>query len=122
METVTLDLETLEIGDCELLSEKFVISLRRFINLRYLRLENGFNNLTPEVFGVIKSFNKLKIVELINIKVTESVKNELKNCNFINSLLIIPDYKNQVIYLMLYFNMCTYILIDYNCIFVGCCN
>lgn len=101
--TVTMDLEILEIGDCQFISKHFAISLRRFIKLRSLRLENcfkGLNNFSPEVFDVIKSFNKLKILELINIEFTESIRDGLKNCHGINSLLIIPDYQNQVRFLI----------------------
>lgn len=99
LETVTINLETLELGDCEGISKRCVSALKRFSNLKSLRLENcfdKFNKIALDVFDAIKSLKGLSKLELINIKFTEDVSNELRTCKSIQELLIIPDYTYQV--------------------------
>lgn len=99
METVSTSLEFLEIGDNECLTKDFAVSLKRFVNLSSLRLENccgKWENIAQEVFGAIRSLENLRILELVNIEFTNRVEEELEKCDGIRALLIIPAYVSQV--------------------------
>lgn len=99
LDTITTGLEVLEIGDCDCLSKDFAVSLQRFVNLTSLRLENccgRWENIAEDVFNAIRSLEKLKILELINIEFITSVEEGLEKCVGIRSLLIIPAYVSQV--------------------------
>lgn len=99
MNTITTGLEVLEIGDCDCLSKDFAVSLQRFVNLTTLRLENccsRWDNIAECVFITIRSLEKIKILELINIEFTTNVEEGLEKCVGIRSLLIIPAYVSQV--------------------------
>ncbi|XP_050422119.1 uncharacterized protein LOC126834328 isoform X2 [Adelges cooleyi] len=98
LDTVTVDLEFLEIGDCDCLSNEFAVSLRRFVNLRSLRLENccgRWDSYVQSVFSAIRSLDKLSILELINVEFSNTVEDELEKCDGIRALLIIPAYISQ---------------------------
>jgi len=89
----------LEIGDCDCLSKSFAVVLNRFTNLISLRLENccgKWELYAQDVFVTIRSLEKLKILELINIDFDTYVRDELEKCDGIRALLIIPSYKCKV--------------------------
>ncbi|VVC27502.1 F-box domain,Leucine-rich repeat domain, L domain-like, partial [Cinara cedri] len=95
--TVSFDLETLEIGDCEFLPDDFHRFIIKLTNLRSLRLENccgRWKRIVKSTFNAIKSLKNLKILELINIDYNDSVQQELAKCHNIIELLIIPMYKS----------------------------
>lgn len=99
LETITTNLSFLEIGDCDCLSKDFATVIKRLTNLTSLRLENccgRFENFAQEVLFSIRSLQKLKILELINIEFSNSVEDELEKCTGIKALLIIPAYVSQV--------------------------
>jgi len=99
LDTITDNLEFLEIGDCDCLSKDFAVSLKRFVNLKSLRLENccgRWETFAGDVFTVIRSLKKLTILELINIEFSTCVEDELEKCDGIKALLIIPAYVSQV--------------------------
>ncbi|XP_022172124.1 uncharacterized protein LOC111034968 isoform X2 [Myzus persicae] len=94
-ETITDKIEFLEIGDCNCLSKNFAVSLKKFVNLKSLRLENLCDlreTFVHDVLTVIRSLEKLNVLELINIRFTNCVKDELEKCDSIKALLIIPVY------------------------------
>lgn len=98
-ETITSNLERLEIGDCDCLTKEFFTSLRKFVKLKSLRLENCCGNWEPfaqDTFVSIRSIKSLRILELINIEFNNCVEEELEKCVGIESLLIIPAYISQV--------------------------
>ncbi|XP_022168190.1 uncharacterized protein LOC111032231 isoform X4 [Myzus persicae] len=98
LDTITDKIEILEIGDCDCLSKDFAVSLKKFVNLKSLRLENccgRWELFAQDVFTVIRSLEKLTILELINIEFTNSVEDELEKCYGIKALLIIPAYVSQ---------------------------
>jgi len=89
----------LEIGDADCLSKEFAVSLKKLINLTSLRLENcvgRWETFAADIFDAIRSLDKLKRLELINIEFTSCVENELEKCRNITALLIIPAYVSQV--------------------------
>ncbi|VVC42792.1 WHEP-TRS domain,Prolyl-tRNA synthetase, class II,Proline-tRNA ligase, class II, C-terminal,Anticodon- [Cinara cedri] len=95
---MSMDLETLEIGDCEYLPNDFSMVLKKLTNLRYLRLENccgKWKEFAEEYFDAILSMKKLKKLELINIEFSDCVAQKLAKCNSITALLIIPAYVCQ---------------------------
>lgn len=99
MDSISTSLEFLEIGDCDCIPHDFATSLRRFINLRSLRLENccgRWDTYAQSIFSAIRSLEKLNILELINIEFSNSVEDELEKCDGIRGLLIIPAYVSQV--------------------------
>lgn len=98
LETVTDNLEFFEIGDCDCLSTELASPLKRLVNLKSLRLENcgRWDSSAHEVFTVIRSLEKLTILELINIEFSSVVEDELEKCVGIKALLIIPAYVSQV--------------------------
>lgn len=99
LETITTNLEYLEIGECECLSKDFATVLKRLTNLKSLRLENccgRWDSFAQDVFCAIRSLEKLTILELINIEFSSCVENELEKCVGVKSLLIIPAYVSQV--------------------------
>lgn len=109
METVTTDLEHLEIGDCECIPDDFPMLIKRFTNLKILRLENccgRWEQFAREALLAIRSLKKLTVLELINIEFSNCVEEELEKFTSLESLLIIPAYVSQVsIKLLLYCNM-----------------
>lgn len=97
--TVTTNLECLEFGDCECMSKDFPAVIERLTNLKSLRLENCttiWNNFAQDTFVAIRSLETLKTLELINIKFTDCVEDELELCKNIKHLLIIPAYVSHV--------------------------
>ncbi|VVC34532.1 Methyl-CpG DNA binding,Helitron helicase-like domain,Leucine-rich repeat domain, L domain-like,DNA- [Cinara cedri] len=95
LETISTDLEVLEIGDCTCLPDDFPKFLKKLTNLRSLRLENCFDRwekFTEEYFDAILSIKKLKNLELINIEFNDCVAQELAKCDGLTALLIIPVY------------------------------
>lgn len=99
LDTITTRLEVLEIGDCNRLSKEFAVSLQRFINLANLRLVNcrdGWENIAEDIFNTIRSLEKLRTLELINIQFTNSIEEELGKCVGIRFLLIIAAYVSEV--------------------------
>lgn len=114
LETITPNLEHLEIGDCDSLTREFPISLRKFTNLKSLRLENccgNFGSFAQEVFVAIRSFKKLVVLELINIEFKDYVEEELIKCVGVRALLIIPAYISQVSVMILIYIFNSYYLI-----------
>lgn len=97
LETITVNLEFFEIGDCDCLSPEFASPLKRFVNLKSLRLENcgRWESCAQDVFPVIRSLEKLTILELVNIEFSNVVEDELEKCVGIKALLIIPAYVSQ---------------------------
>ncbi|XP_050538349.1 uncharacterized protein LOC126903861 isoform X4 [Daktulosphaira vitifoliae] len=98
LDSVSTSLEFLEIGDCDCMPHDFATSLRKFINLRSLRLENccgRWDTYAQSVFSAIRSLEKLNILELINIEFSNCVEDELEKCDGIRGLLIIPAYVSQ---------------------------
>lgn len=99
----------MEIGDCEIIPDDFPMLVKRFTNLKSLRLENccgKWDSFSKEVFVAIRTLNKLRILELVNIEFTNCIEEELEKCDGIKSLLIIPAYVSQVsIIQLLYFNL-----------------
>ncbi|CAH1720874.1 unnamed protein product [Aphis gossypii] len=97
LETITDNLEFFEIGDCDCLSPEFASPLKRFVNLKSLRLENcgRWESCAQDVFPVIRSLEKLTILELVNIEFSSVVEDELEKCVGIKALLIIPAYVSQ---------------------------
>lgn len=55
-----------------------------------------WESFAQEVFDAIRSHEKLKILELINIEFSNVVENGLEKCHGIRGLLIIPAYVSQV--------------------------
>lgn len=109
MKTVTTSLEILEIGDCKGISSDLPMLLKRFTNLKRLRLENCCFNRekkhTEYLIVAIRSLKKLKILELVNILITETIEEELGNCTGLDCLLLVPLYIYDVsIILLFYFN------------------
>jgi len=98
LETITVNLEFFEIGDCDCLSPELASPLKRFVNLKSLRLENcgRWESCAQDVFPVIRSLEKLTILELVNIEFSNVVEDELEKCVGIKALLIIPAYVSQV--------------------------
>jgi len=87
------------IGDCENLPKDFTGVLKRLINLKSLRLENcfdGWNQYAQDLFVTIRNLEKLKTLELVNIDFSAHIEYELKKCDGIRALLIIPVYVNQI--------------------------
>lgn len=106
MDTITDNIEFLEIGDCDCLSKDFAVTLKRFVNLKSLRLENccgRWEQYAQDVFTVIRGLEKLKILELINIEFSNCVEDELEKCDGIKALLIIPAYVSQVCILITHY-------------------
>jgi len=98
LNTITDNIEFLEIGDCDCLSKDFAVSLNRFINLKSLRLENccgKWDSCAQDVFTAIRGLEKLTILELVNIEFSNCVEDELEKCVGIKALLIIPAYVSQ---------------------------
>ncbi|XP_025203764.1 uncharacterized protein LOC112600685 isoform X1 [Melanaphis sacchari] len=98
LDTITDNIEFLEIGDCDCLPSDFALSLKRFVNLKSLRLENccgKWESFAQDVFTVIRGLEKLTILELINIEFSNCVEDELEKCLGIKALLIIPAYVSQ---------------------------
>lgn len=118
-ETITDKIEFLEIGDCNCLSKNFAVSLKKFVNLKSLRLENLCDlreTFVHDVLTVIRSLEKLNVLELINIRFTNCVKDELEKCDSIKALLIIPVYGTKVCILIMYlllYNIYLLIFIQY---------
>ncbi|CAI6373546.1 unnamed protein product [Macrosiphum euphorbiae] len=99
LNTITDNIEFLEIGDCEYLTKDFAVSLKRFINLKTLRLENccnGWDQSAHDVFTVIRGLKKLNVLELVNIEFSNCVEEELEKCDSIKALLIIPNYMKKI--------------------------
>ncbi|CAI6372647.1 unnamed protein product [Macrosiphum euphorbiae] len=99
LNTITDTIEFLEIGDCKYLTKDFAVSLKRFINLKTLRLENccnGWDQSAHDVFTVIRGLKKLNVLELVNIELSKCVKEELEKCDSIKAFLIIPKYKDRI--------------------------
>lgn len=97
--TVTAGLEHLEIGDCYNFDQNFAFSLRRFIRLKSLRLENVYDeweDISEDIFGVINNLPKLKMLELVNFKLSTNMLEKLEKCYRIKALLIIPTDYNEV--------------------------
>ncbi|VVC36907.1 Methyl-CpG DNA binding,F-box domain,Leucine-rich repeat domain, L domain-like,DNA-binding domain [Cinara cedri] len=93
--TISIDLEVLEIGDCEWLPVDFPMFLKKLTNLRSLRLEKFCKRqekFEKETFNAIRSLKKLKKLELINIDFSNCVAQKLAKCDGIKALLIIPTY------------------------------
>jgi len=106
LNTITDNIEFFEIGDCECLTKNFAVSLKRFVNLKKLRLENCCNlwhQSAQDVFTVIRGLKKLNVLELINIEFSNCVKDELEKCDGIKALLIIPTYMSNVCKLVMYY-------------------
>ncbi|XP_026805542.1 uncharacterized protein LOC113548713 isoform X3 [Rhopalosiphum maidis] len=98
LDTITENIEFLEIGDCDCLSKDFAVSLKRFVNLKSLRLENccgKWDSCAQDVFTAIRGLEKLTILELVNIEFSNCVEDELEKCIGIKALLIIPAYVSQ---------------------------
>ncbi|XP_060849574.1 uncharacterized protein LOC132928718 isoform X2 [Rhopalosiphum padi] len=98
LDTITENIEFLEIGDCDCLSKDFAVSLKRFVNLKSLRLENccgKWDSCAQDVFTAIRGLEKLTILELVNIEFSNCVEDELEKCVGIKALLIIPAYVSQ---------------------------
>lgn len=106
LETVTKGLEVLEIGFTDDFTEEFLLVLKRFENLKSLRLETNFglwDYIEADIFDAIRSLKKLRNLELVNIKMTAFIKSELEKCDGIKALLIVPDY-GYVNIIFSYFN------------------
>ncbi|XP_060857659.1 uncharacterized protein LOC132935201 [Metopolophium dirhodum] len=98
LNTITDNIEFFEIGDCQCLTKDFAVSLKRFVNLKSLRLENccnGWDQSAQDVFTVIRGLEKLNVLELVNIEFSNCVEDELEKCDGIKALLIIPAYVSQ---------------------------
>jgi hypothetical protein len=99
LDTITNNIECLEIGDCDFLSKDFAVSLKRFVILKSLRLENCYGkweSCAQDVFTAIRGLEKLTILELVNIEFSNCVEDELEKCVGIKALLIIPTYMSKV--------------------------
>ena len=117
MNTITDNIEFFEIGDCECLTKDFAVSLKRFVNLKTLRLENcynGWDQSSQDVFIVIRGLEKLNVLELVNIEFSNCVEDELEKCDGIKALLIIPAYVSQVCKLLMYYIVSQRLLININ--------
>ncbi|XP_026816770.1 uncharacterized protein LOC113556173 [Rhopalosiphum maidis] len=98
LNTITDNIEFLEIGDCDFLSKDFAMLLKRFVNLKSLRLENCYGkweSCAQDVFTAIRGLEKLTILELVNIEFSNCVEDELEKCVDIKALLIIPAYMSK---------------------------
>lgn len=121
LETVNKNLENLELGHCNNLSERFAMLIRRFTNLKSLRLENcdKWGKYSGTIFNAIRSLKKLKSLELINININSRTKYELEKCIGIQALCIIPlyDYEvsNIILYLMINVNSLSYVFVVCRC-------
>lgn len=99
LETITPNLERLEIGDCDCLTKEFFTALRKLTHLKSLRLENCYGkweSFAQDTFVAIRSIKSLYVLELINIEFNTCVEEELEKCVGIRALLIIPAYVSQV--------------------------
>jgi len=106
LNTITDNIEFFEIGDCDCLPKDFAVLLKRFVNLKTLRLENCCNEWDQsalDIFTVIRGLEKLNVLELVNIEFNNCVKDELEKCDGIKGLLIIPAYVSQVCKLLMYY-------------------
>jgi hypothetical protein len=106
LDTITDNIEFLEIGDCDFLSKDFAVSLKRFVNLKSLRLENCYGkweSYAQDVFTAIRGLEKLTILELVNIEFSNCVEDELEKCVGIKALLIIPAYMSKVCILNMHY-------------------
>ncbi|VVC41308.1 Methyl-CpG DNA binding,F-box domain,Leucine-rich repeat domain, L domain-like,DNA-binding domain [Cinara cedri] len=93
LESISIDLEVLEIGECKCLPNNFHEFLEKLTNLRSLRLENCFDRweaCTKQYFDAIRSLKKLENLELINIIMNKEVESQLKRCSHIKALMIAP--------------------------------
>ncbi|CAI6373174.1 unnamed protein product [Macrosiphum euphorbiae] len=98
LNTITENIEVFEIGDCEYLTKDIAVSLKRFVNLKTLRLENccnGWDQSAQDIFTVMKGLENLNVLELVNIEFSNCVEEELEKCDGIKSLLVIPTYVSQ---------------------------
>jgi len=120
LNTITENIEFFEIGDCVCLTKDFAVSLKRFVNLKTLRLENccdGWDQSAQDVFTVIRGLEKLNVLELVNIEFRNCVEDELEKCDGIKGLLIIPAYESQVCKLIMCYIILQHLFINVNLIF-----
>lgn len=95
---ITTDLEILEIGDCECLCLRFLDVLKRFVNLKKLRLENcryKWDKFGQQAFTTINTLEKLEVLELIDIDLSESIQKGLMTA-ICKSILLVPLYPGLV--------------------------
>lgn len=96
---MSTNLEVLEIGDCDCLSKDFAGIIKKLFNLTSLRMENcldRWESFAQEVFDAIRSHENLKILELIQIKFSNTVKDGLEKCDRLKVLFISPVYDRNV--------------------------
>ena len=99
------NLDVLELGECNgELTEELAASIGKLSNLRKLRLEQ-LTNLEPDfkLFESLKSLQRLKSLELINIELRTGFCEAITACTNIENLLIIPLYKTEVSVLLFFF-------------------
>lgn len=91
-------LESLEIGECESLTEHFGLDvLSRLENIQKLRLEKGpiSSISTYNIIETISKLRKLNQVELINFDVKPGFDEVLSLCTNLERFMLIPTYISQ---------------------------
>lgn len=91
-----INLETLELGECQKLNTLFAMSLKYLQRLEKLRLEKGTDHCcTFDILDAIATLPKLTQLEMVNFDIKPDFDMHLRRCKNIKRLLIIPTYISQ---------------------------
>lgn len=91
-----LELETLELGECNELAAGFGTGmLLRLKRLQRLRLERGVDCCTFEILDAVAQMPALTQLELVNFDIKPEFDAHLQRCKNVRRLLVIPTYISQ---------------------------
>ncbi len=91
-----VNLESLELGECQKMAKPFAVSLKCLQKLEKLRLEKGTDHCcTFDILDTLATLPKLTQLELVNFDIKPDFDHHLKRCRNIKRLLIIPTYISQ---------------------------
>ncbi|GAB0087940.1 uncharacterized protein DMENIID0001_023070 [Sergentomyia squamirostris] len=92
-----ITLESLEIGECNDISETLAKSVLPYLQcLQRLRLEKGQANCnTTAILNAVSCLETLTQLELVNFDIKPKFNEEIARCVYIEKLLIIPTYISQ---------------------------
>lgn len=91
-----VNLESLELGECQALNPTFAASLRLLQKLEKLRLEKGTDHCcTFDILDSLATLPNLAQLELVNFDIKPRFDHHLEQCSNIKRLLIIPTYISQ---------------------------